>query len=56
VYLGKKHVRRAIGKRPRAADWWKLARIAKQGISPQTVERCNAAPTDDPDDLPAAWS
>jgi hypothetical protein len=33
-----------------------LARIAKQGISPQTVERCNAAPTDDPDDLPAAWS
>jgi hypothetical protein len=33
-----------------------LAMIAKQGISPQTVERCNAAPTDDPDDLPAAWS
>jgi hypothetical protein len=33
-----------------------LARIAKQGISPQTVERCNAAPTDDPDDLPATWS
>lgn len=33
-----------------------LAKIAKQGISPQTVERCNAASADDPDDLPAAWA
>ena len=43
-----------------------LARLAKSGITPQTVERCNApAPSDpepepddidDPDDLPAAWS
>jgi hypothetical protein len=33
-----------------------LERIAKHGISPQTVERCNAAPADGPDDLPAAWS
>lgn len=41
-----------------------LARLAKSGVTPQTVERCNAAatpapavePTDDPDDLPAAWS
>jgi len=33
-----------------------LARLAKNGVQPQTVERCNAAPTDDPDDLPAAWS
>jgi hypothetical protein len=43
------------------------ARLAKSGVTPQTVERCNAAatsapapePTDDsgdPDDLPAAWS
>ena len=42
-----------------------LARLAKSGVRPETVERCNAAPaadepepesTDDPDDLPAAWS
>lgn len=58
-----------------------LARLAKNGVSPDTVTRCNAAgapvaevdpvvpehrqddvnlsdidPTDDPDDLPAAWS
>ena len=37
-----------------------LARLAKSGVSPQTVERCNGdpdpEPTDDPDDLPAAWS
>lgn len=42
-----------------------LARLAKNGVRPETVERCNAAPaadepeaepTDDPDDLPAAWS
>jgi hypothetical protein len=33
-----------------------LARIAKHGVSPQTVERCNAAPADGPEDLPAAWS
>ena len=39
-----------------------LARLAKSGVTPQRVERCNAAarpavkPTDDPDDLPAAWS
>jgi hypothetical protein len=33
-----------------------LAKIAKLGVSPQTVERCNAAPADGPDDLPAAWS
>ena len=44
-----------------------LARLAKSGVTPQTVERCNAAATsapapeptddsDDPDDLPAAWS
>jgi hypothetical protein len=39
-----------------------LARLAKSGVSPETVERCNAAaealeqPTDDPDDLPAAWA
>ena len=44
-----------------------LARLAKSGVTPQTVERCNAAatpapapepaaePSDDPDDLPAAW-
>jgi hypothetical protein len=40
-----------------------LARLAKSGVRPETVERCNAAPaadesepesTDDPDDLPAA--
>ncbi len=39
-----------------------LARLAKSGVTQETVERCNAAatpepePTDDPDDLPAAWS
>jgi len=36
-----------------------LERIIQQGISPETVARCNATepePTDDPDDLPAAWS
>ena len=33
-----------------------LTKIAKQGISPATVERCNAASADDPDDLPAAWA
>jgi hypothetical protein len=33
-----------------------LARLAKSGVQPQTVERCNAAPADGPDDLPAAWS
>jgi hypothetical protein len=44
-----------------------LARLAKSGVSPETVARCNAAaeaadaaadadPIDDPDDLPAAWS
>ncbi len=33
-----------------------LAKIARLGVSPQTVERCNAAPVDGPDDLPAAWS
>lgn len=39
-----------------------LARIAKNGVSPETVARCNAAaeateePIDDPDDLPAAWA
>lgn len=33
-----------------------LAKIAKLGVSAQTVERCNAAPADGPDDLPAAWS
>jgi hypothetical protein len=33
-----------------------LARLAKSGVTPQTVERCNAAPADDPDDLPAAWA
>ena len=33
-----------------------LARLAKSGVTPQTVERCNAEPTDDPDDLPAAWA
>ena len=31
-----------------------LAKIAKLGISPQTVERCNAAPANGADDLPAA--
>jgi hypothetical protein len=40
-----------------------LARIISQGISAETVAKCNAdaapadpEPTDDPDDLPAAWS
>jgi hypothetical protein len=41
-----------------------LSRIAQQGISPETVAKCNAdaapaaepEPTDDPDDLPAAWA
>jgi hypothetical protein len=33
-----------------------LAKIAKLGVSPATVERCNAAPADGADDLPAAWS
>jgi hypothetical protein len=36
-----------------------LRRIIQQGISPETVARCNATEpesTDDPDDLPAAWS
>jgi len=42
-----------------------LARLAKSGVSAETVARCNAAaeppteeeePTDDPDDLPVAWA
>jgi hypothetical protein len=33
-----------------------LAKIAKLGVSAPTVERCNAAPADGADDLPAAWS
>jgi len=41
-----------------------LARITQQGISAETVAKCNAdaapaaepEPTEDPDDLPAAWS
>ena len=46
-----------------------LARLAKSGLTPQTVERCNGTQpesvtdepepeplADDPDDLPAAWS
>jgi hypothetical protein len=41
-----------------------LARIISQGISAETVAKCNAdaapaadpEPSDDPDDLPAAWS
>ena len=33
-----------------------LAKVAKLGITPQTVERCNAAPADSADDLPAAWA
>lgn len=32
-----------------------LTKIARQGVSKPTVERCNAAPADGPDDLPAAW-
>jgi len=34
-----------------------LRRLAKNGVSAETVARCNGdTPTDDPDDLPAAWS
>lgn len=36
-----------------------LQRLAKGGVSPETVVRCNAdegATTEDPDDLPAAWA
>ena len=35
-----------------------LQRLAKGGVSPETVVRCNgdATTTEDPDDLPAAWS
>ena len=46
-----------------------LARLAKSGLTPQTVERCNGTqpepatdepdpepPADDPNDLPVAWS
>jgi hypothetical protein len=37
-----------------------LARLAKSGVTPETVARCNAEPepepTEDPGDLPAAWS
>jgi hypothetical protein len=39
-----------------------LARLAKSGLSPETVARCNAAaealvsPADDADDLPATWA
>lgn len=36
-----------------------LERVISQGISPETVAKCNATepePTEDPDDLPAAWS
>ncbi len=34
-----------------------LQRLAKGGVSPETVLRCNGEPTtEDPDDLPAAWS
>jgi hypothetical protein len=37
-----------------------LARLAKSGVSPETVARCNAAaeaePADDADDLPATWA
>jgi hypothetical protein len=36
-----------------------LERVISQGISPETVTKCNgneAASADDPDDLPAAWS
>ena len=36
-----------------------LTRIIQQGISAETVAKCNATepePTEDPDDLPAAWS
>ena len=34
-----------------------LQRLAKGGVSPETVVRCNGdTATEDPDDLPAAWS
>jgi hypothetical protein len=35
-----------------------LQRLAKSGVSPETVARCNGDTTitEDPDDLPAAWS
>ena len=34
-----------------------LQRLAKGGVSPETVVRCNGdTPIEDPDDLPAAWS
>ena len=34
-----------------------LQRLAKSGVSPETVVRCNGDTiTEDPDDLPAAWS
>jgi len=36
-----------------------LRRLAKGGVSGETVERCNAAlevSTDDPDDMPATWA
>jgi hypothetical protein len=34
-----------------------LERIIQQGISAETVAKCNGTPeTEDPDDLPAAWS
>jgi hypothetical protein len=34
-----------------------LQRLAKSGVSPETVVRCNGElTTEDPDDLPAAWS
>ena len=36
-----------------------LQRLAKGGVSPETVVRCNGdegATTEDPDDLPAAWA
>lgn len=33
-----------------------LAKIAKSGVSPETVNRCNGVDGDTPDDLPAAWS
>jgi hypothetical protein len=34
-----------------------LRRLAKNGVSAETVARCNGdTTTDDPDDLPAAWS
>lgn len=39
-----------------------LARLAKSGVSPETVARCNAAAealttsVEDPDDLPATWA